>query len=47
MFGLIRTVILIGIAFIGGLMFERNQAGDACAAAGGTQVLGICRGVPK
>jgi len=45
MFGLIRTVVLVLIAFVGGLMFERNQAADACITAGGTQTSGICRGV--
>lgn len=45
MFGLIRTPILILIAFVGGMMFERNQAGELCAELGGTTERGICKGV--
>ncbi len=43
MFRLIRTVILVLIAFVAGLMFERSQAGDTCRAAGGEMQNGICR----
>ncbi|WP_299138537.1 hypothetical protein [uncultured Tateyamaria sp.] len=42
MFGLIRTVILICVAFVGGLLFERSQAADACAGSGGVIRDGIC-----
>ena len=42
MFGLIRTAILILIAFVAGLLFERSQAGDACAAKGGEMRDGVC-----
>ena len=45
MFGLIRTAILVLIAFVAGLFFERNQAGEACASEGGDMVRGFCRGV--
>ena len=45
MFGLIRTAILLLVAFVAGLFFERSQAGEACQAEGGTLVRGICRGV--
>lgn len=47
MFGLIRTAILVMIAFVGGLMFERAQASEACTALGGTFSDGICRGVTQ
>ena len=43
MFGLFRTAILILIAFVAGLLFERNQAAEACTAAGGEYRDGVCR----
>ena len=46
MFGLIRTAILVLVAFAAGLLFERAQAGDACREAGGQLRDGICHGVP-
>ncbi|WP_193743435.1 hypothetical protein [Tateyamaria sp. ANG-S1] len=42
MFGLIRTAILILIAFVAGLLFERSQASEACAAQGGVMRDGVC-----
>ncbi|WP_299048287.1 hypothetical protein [uncultured Tateyamaria sp.] len=42
MFGLIRTAVLILIAFVAGLMFERSQAADACAVQGGAMRDGVC-----
>ncbi len=45
MFGLIRSTILVLIAFVAGLMFERSNAGETCRAAGGTMQAGLCRGV--
>ena len=42
MFGLIRTAILLCLAFIGGLFFERGQATDACTGAGGIMRDGVC-----
>ena len=45
MFGLFRTLILVLIAFVAGLMFERSQSGDACRAAGGEMRDGVCRDV--
>lgn len=42
MFGLIRTAILVMIAFVGGLMFERSQAADACVGMGGKMHDGVC-----
>jgi len=42
MFGLIRTAILIMIAFVGGLLFERSQAADVCAKMGGKMLDGVC-----
>lgn len=45
MFGLIRTIILLLVAFVAGLFYERNQAGELCEAEGGALVRGICKGV--
>jgi hypothetical protein len=42
MFGLIRTIIVVTIAFVGGLLFERDQAANACDGAGGTLRDGVC-----
>jgi len=42
MFGLIRTAILLLIAFVAGLFFERSQAADVCDASGGTMRDGVC-----
>lgn len=42
MFGLIRTPVLLLIAFVVGLFYERNQAGEACANAGGVPRDGVC-----
>lgn len=47
MFGIIRTVVLLAIAFFAGLAFERSQAAEACTQEGGEQVRGICRGVAR
>ena len=44
MFRLIRTLILVMIAFVAGLLFERSQAAEACVAAGGTMAAGLCKG---
>jgi len=42
MFSLIRTPLLLLFAFVAGLLFERSQAGDACALAGGQMRDGVC-----
>ena len=47
MFGLIRTAVLVIVAFMAGLIFERSQAAEACTQEGGEQVRGICRGVAQ
>lgn len=43
MFRLVRTIILVLIAFVAGLMFERSQTAQACSAAGGEIQDGVCR----
>lgn len=45
MFGLIRTAILVLLAFAAGAFFARAQVADDCRAAGGEMVAGVCRGV--
>lgn len=45
MFGLLRLPILVLLAFLGGIFFERSQAVEACRAEGGTPRGGLCRGL--
>ena len=47
MFRPIRTAVLLGLAFLGGLFFERAQAVEACTGLGGITRDGVCRGVPR
>ncbi len=47
MFGLIRLPILMLLAFLAGVFFERNQRAEACAAEGGDLRSGVCRGLEK
>lgn len=42
MFGMIRLAILLPLAFVAGLLFERSNAGQACEEAGGTPRAGVC-----
>ena len=44
MFALFRLPLLLGLAFVGGVFFERSQARDACLAAGGDMQAGLCVG---
>lgn len=44
MFGLIRLPILLAIAFVVGLFYERNAHGERCTEAGGRVVSGLCQG---
>jgi hypothetical protein len=46
MFRLIRLPILFGVAFVFGVMSERNAALEKCNAAGGDMKSSVCRGVP-
>lgn len=45
MFRLIRSIILVLIAFVAGLLYERSEVRTACQDAGGVVQGGICRGV--
>lgn len=42
MFSLIRTPILILIAFVAGLLYERNGVTEACVNSGGNMRDGVC-----
>ncbi|EBA05872.1 hypothetical protein [Sagittula stellata] len=43
MFGLIRLPILLLIAFVAGIFYERAQQEDSCAAMGGNWMrAGLC-----
>ncbi|MEX0320003.1 MAG: hypothetical protein AB3N21_18755 [Ruegeria sp.] len=44
MFRPIRFVLLIAIAFIVGVFYERNAHGERCAQAGGRVVSNLCEG---
>jgi hypothetical protein len=39
----IRLIIFVTIAFAAGILFERNQTSEACAALQGAYSNGICR----
>jgi len=42
MFGLVRLVIFAAVAFVAGVLYERNNASEACKAAGGQYARGLC-----
>lgn len=44
MFSLIRTALLVMLAFVAGVLMERSAAGTRCAEAGGTMSAGLCKG---
>lgn len=41
----IRTLFLIGAAFLAGVMYEKQQTGTRCLDTGGDMQAGVCRGV--
>lgn len=41
----IRTLVLLGIVFVGGIMYERFQMKDQCLDAGGAVQNGLCTGI--
>lgn len=45
MFGLIRLPILMLLAFVAGVFFERDQRAETCVAEGGDMRAGLCRGL--
>ena len=44
MFRLIRLPILLCIAFVAGVFYERSETRTLCTAAGGTMTGGLCTG---
>jgi ribose/xylose/arabinose/galactoside ABC-type transport system permease subunit len=42
MFRLFRLVLFIGIAFVAGILYERQAMGEKCVALGGQVTYGIC-----
>ncbi|MDW3224514.1 MAG: hypothetical protein R8G34_16820 [Paracoccaceae bacterium] len=47
MFRPIRTLILIGIAFVSGIIFARELQRDTCIDRGGEMSDGICLGAEE
>jgi hypothetical protein len=47
MFGLIRLPLLLCLAFVVGVFYERNQARKGCLAAGGALQDGLCIGATE
>lgn len=41
----IRTLILLGIAFIAGVLYERFSMEDRCLDAGGAMQRNLCAGI--
>ena len=40
----IRTIVLIGAAFLGGVVYEKSSHADRCLNAGGNVKTGLCEG---
>jgi len=40
----VRTLFLMALVFVAGVVFERRQHGQRCAEAGGHVAAGLCRG---
>jgi len=41
-----RTLILIAIAFVAGMVYERNRAAERCAERAGVLSDLLCKGTP-
>lgn len=46
MFRPLRLVILIALAFVAGVFFERQNVSEKCAEAGGAMASGLCLNAP-
>ena len=44
MFKPVRMLLLILVAFLAGVFFERNNTSEKCTASGGVMDAGLCRG---
>ena len=42
MLRLVRLSVLLGLAFLGGIAFERSRAHEVCAAGAGVWRDGVC-----
>lgn len=42
MFGIFRTLILIAVAFVAGVLFERNNQKTLCEETGGIWRASVC-----
>lgn len=47
MFGLIRLPLLVGLAFVAGMLYERSEARTACLAAAGEMRDNLCIGAVR
>jgi ribose/xylose/arabinose/galactoside ABC-type transport system permease subunit len=45
MFRPVRFLIVVLLAFLAGVLFERSNTSDRCTAAGGRMDAGLCRGI--
>ena len=45
MFRLLRTIILVLLAFVAGMLFERGNAREACEAIGSLWIMDVCVGM--
>ncbi|MEM6563287.1 MAG: hypothetical protein AAF665_02510 [Pseudomonadota bacterium] len=43
MLRLVRTIILVLLAFVAGLLVERYNAAERCTASGGAMQDGLCK----
>lgn len=44
MFGIVRLIVLCLIAFVAGVLFERQAQAERCIAAGGVWESRVCLG---
>lgn len=42
MFSLLRLLVLLPLAFLAGMLFERNRIAELCEKAGGTAINDVC-----
>ncbi|MEL6242274.1 MAG: hypothetical protein AAFV87_03435 [Pseudomonadota bacterium] len=42
MFRLIRTILLVLLAFVAGMLFERQSMAESCRDSGGRVADGLC-----
>lgn len=38
----IRTIVIVTIAFVAGMVYERSNANERCTTAGGQMINGLC-----